>query len=148
MKKIVVHQCYPQWFSAPLQISQMQMEERILFNSAHWNSRNLLKNLLLSRLIIAWSDLSNSFCSDGHQKCWIRKCWPLTVQSWTVLLSCRSVRMFCLVPYGVKGAGLVAQRNIEAGTLLVSEPPALRVTLINGGLSSGAGTDVSRQFSR
>ena len=56
--------------------------------------------------------------------------------------------MFCLVPYGVKGAGLVAQSNIEAGTLLVSEPPALRVALINGDLSSGAGTDVSRQFSK
>ena len=52
--------------------------------------------------------------------------------------------MFSMINYGVKGAGLVAQHNIEAGTLLISEPSSLRVTLING---SAAGIDVSRHFS-
>ena len=56
--------------------------------------------------------------------------------------------MFSLISFGVKGEGLVAQQNIEAGTLLISEPSLLRVTLINGDMSSAAGTDVSRQFSR
>ena len=56
--------------------------------------------------------------------------------------------MFSLVDYGVKGAGLVALKTIEPGTLLISEPAPLKVTLINGDLSSGAGTDISRQFSR
>ena len=53
--------------------------------------------------------------------------------------------MFSLISFGVKGEGLVAQQNIEAGTLLISEPSSLRVTLINGDMSSAAGTDVSRQ---
>ena len=56
--------------------------------------------------------------------------------------------MFSLVDYGVKGAGLVSLRTIEPGTQLISEPAPLKVTLINGDLSSGAGTDISRQFSR
>ena len=55
--------------------------------------------------------------------------------------------MYSMCSYGVKGAGLVAEHNIEAGTLLISEPSSLRVMIINGGLSSAAGIDVSRQFS-
>ena len=55
--------------------------------------------------------------------------------------------MYTLGIFGVKGAGLVAEHNIEAGTLLISEPSLLRVMIINGGLSSAAGIDVSRQFS-
>ena len=55
---------------------------------------------------------------------------------------------FQLTSYGDKGAGLVALVDIEPGTLLISEPAILRVTLINGDLSSGASKDVNRQFSR
>jgi hypothetical protein len=56
--------------------------------------------------------------------------------------------MFSLVPVPGKGEGLMAMKNIKPGTLLISEPPALRVTLINGEMSSAASIDVSRQFSR
>ena len=55
--------------------------------------------------------------------------------------------LFSLVNYGVKGSGLVAKKNIEAGTLLISEPPILRVALMDGDLSPAVGTDLSRQFS-
>ena len=55
--------------------------------------------------------------------------------------------MFVLTQCGDKGAGLVATTNIPPGTLLISEPAIMRVTLINGDLSSGASKDVSRQFS-
>ena len=55
---------------------------------------------------------------------------------------------FQLTSYGDKGAGLVALVDIQPGTLLISEPAILRVTLINGDLSSGASKDVNRQFSR
>jgi len=54
--------------------------------------------------------------------------------------------MFKLVLMEGKGAGLVALRDIVAGTLLVSESPALRVTLLGGNLSPMAAVDVSRQF--
>jgi len=54
---------------------------------------------------------------------------------------------FQLTSYGDKGAGLVALVDIQPGTLLISEPAILRVTLINGDLSSGASKDVNRQFS-
>ena len=47
-----------------------------------------------------------------------------------------------------KGLGLLTVADIPAGTLLVSEPPALRVTLMGGDLSPMAGVDVSRQFCR
>ena len=56
--------------------------------------------------------------------------------------------MFKLVLMEGKGAGLVALRDIVAGTLLVSESPALRVTLLGGDLSPMAAVDVSRQFCR
>jgi len=55
--------------------------------------------------------------------------------------------MYELVLTEGKGEGLVTVANIPAGTLLVSEPPALRVTLMGGDLSPMAGVDVSRQFS-
>ena len=56
--------------------------------------------------------------------------------------------MYELVLTEGKGAGLVTVVDIPAGTLLVSEPPALRVTLMGGDLSPMAGVDVSRQFCR
>jgi len=55
--------------------------------------------------------------------------------------------MFALKQFAEKGAGLVALVDIQPGELLISEPSILRVTLINGDLSPGAGKDVSRQFS-
>ena len=57
-------------------------------------------------------------------------------------------KMFQLVLIEGKGEGLVTTADIPAGTLLVSEPPALRVTLMGGDLSPMAGVDVSRQFCR
>ena len=38
-------------------------------------------------------------------------------------------------------------QDIPPGTLLISEPPILTVTLMEGDLSQGASKDVSRQFS-
>ena len=38
-------------------------------------------------------------------------------------------------------------QDIPPGTLLISEPPILTVTLMEGELSQGASKDVSRQFS-
>ena len=56
--------------------------------------------------------------------------------------------MFKLVLIEGMGEGLVTVGDVAAGTLLVSESPALRVTLIGGDLSPMAGVDVSRQFCR
>ena len=47
-----------------------------------------------------------------------------------------------------QGSRTGALVDIQPGTLLISEPAILRVTLINGDLSSGASKDVNRQFSR
>ena len=55
--------------------------------------------------------------------------------------------MFRLTDLEGKGAGLVAVEDISPGTLLISEPPVLRVTIMDGDLSPGASKDVSRQFS-
>ena len=55
--------------------------------------------------------------------------------------------MFRLADLEGKGAGLVAVEDISPGTLLISEPPVLRVTIMDGDLSPGASKDVSRQFS-
>ena len=44
-------------------------------------------------------------------------------------------------------AGLCCVQDIPPGTLLISEPPVLTVTLMDGELSQGASKDVSRQFS-
>ena len=55
--------------------------------------------------------------------------------------------MFRLTECEGKGAGLVAEEDIPPGTLLVSEPAVLRVTIMDGDLSPGASKDVSRQFS-
>ena len=62
-------------------------------------------------------------------------------------MSTQTQSLFSLVNYGVKGSGLVAKKNIDAGTLLISEPPILRVALMDGDLSPAVGTDLSRQFS-
>ena len=56
--------------------------------------------------------------------------------------------MFKLMFIEGKGLGLLTVADIPAGTLLVSEPPALRVTLMGGDLSPMAGVDVRRQFCR
>ena len=56
--------------------------------------------------------------------------------------------MFTLTQCGDKGLGLVALVDMEPGQMLISEPAILRVTLMNGDMSSGASKDVSRQFSR
>ena len=56
--------------------------------------------------------------------------------------------LFSLTQCGDKGLGLVALVDMEPGQMLISEPAILRVTLMNGDMSSGASKDVSRQFSR